>query len=288
MMRSAVLLAAISALLLLLGAGPGRDISKGFGLRTAWAWTADGGELTVRILQVSEYACQAHVDRLLVESPAGDRSVLDLRFVPAAGLTTLRLLDDASGWAAELRDESGLKVRLFSADQYGDGLFWQRKMFLEDDHPLARTLVVPGVPPFSLSSTLHDPSFDKAFYARLRAGRDIAHLTAAMPPSLVRIVFLLDSMLQSREGDGLVIPFRGLISPLSSALADSPDLPLTDPYTAAAWRSASATAHDGTRIDAGDPDLAFARRFRSLADPADPLSGAHPARGGCAPAPSKR
>lgn len=245
-------------------------------------WAGEPKSPPASLLSATETSCLALVRRSLIETPGGERLVLDLRWDPGEGTRRMTLRDEATGWTAELAEQTDLRLEVTSPVDYGNAR-WFKAMYREEDHALSRTLAAGGLPHVTLSSTLHDRDFDAAFYRRLEAMGVAAKLVAGLPPSTLRGLRFLRSLLAGGEGRGSVVTAQDpLLLPFVEAIGRLADPASPDPYRGVAWRPAASKARLGSSIDLDDPAYAFVRRFRSLAGGGDLLAGLHaPAGGGC-------
>lgn len=236
------------------------------------------GEPTGHLVDVTEQSCQQTVRRVLIETPVGDRVVLERQWVPSTGLHRWRLTDDASGWWMEIHQVARGRFELPSFWSLGAStwLLAQRMKALEEGSTAelrveGDVVVALDVPPHELAG----PVLARAAAAQglHRAWRE------QWPPERRSTIRFLLSFYRSHDPapQSLLNEYEGLLDVLRLALPDEP-----------ADDASKAPQYGYEAIEAVQaPSLipraqALASRFTTLSSPVDLLIGLHaPEDGGC-------
>lgn len=213
---------------------------------------------------VNELCPEAAVHRVLFRLSDGVAVVLTSQELPRHGLTRLRIVDDRSGWWAELSLTSGLLLadtaQLAMPVLPGDPR-WKK------EYPLTLAFAASHQAPYQLETTTLDEDWVSRLAEGLAAEGLAAKLTAGMPqPFAADLSFLRDEA----QEDGTLAHYAYFLE-LLARLTEANKLRNSDPFRGQPWDSTvgklGRTFDDGAR--------SFFRGFHSI-DPADPLAGSHP------------
>lgn len=169
--------AGIGLLLMLCFAGSTPAAEEASFLRTL-QWISPKGDREVPGLFLVETSRLGMVSRLLLQSPGGRSIVLTQNIDPNTGKTAVRLLDDATGWWAELTYDLGIHEETLKD-------FFRRARALSAGVPLPATLSVAGRNTFQaiVPSGLDDVTA-RAFVVDLEAAGKAKEFVEEIPEDL--------------------------------------------------------------------------------------------------------
>lgn len=232
------------------------------GVKRLESWEAQIGRETQTsdALVLVEWLADREVTLALVEVPSDQRMLLSRTWRIKDGVSVLRLVDDATGWWAEVTEASTLK--LDAIDEVANPTAVARA-WAERQHQVSVELAASGIDTrFAWNSQLDDSGLYADFFDQMDAQGFVASVVRGMPATTRQAVRALDSLLSAEHEDGSLQAFQRLVTILAAGL-DRYGAAGATPLRSAAWKLVDRSG-ESLKAPLGTASRAFAARFRSV------------------------
>jgi hypothetical protein len=232
-------------------------------------WEAQIGRetKTSEALVLVEWLPDREVTIALIDLPSDQRVVLSRTWRIKDGVSVFRLVDDATGWWAEVTETSTLT--LDSIDQVAQPAAVAKKWAA--GHQLSVEVAAAGAEGRpSWSSSLDDAGLYSDMFEQVDAEGFAARMVRGMPTGTRQSVRSLDSLLSAEPEDGSLDSFQRLVALLAAGLDRHGDAGVNPRLEALEWKLVNRKG-ESLKAPLGEASRRFAGRFRSLPG-GDPLA----------------